>query len=251
MDKKSRLFIILGFFFVTNALIAEFIGVKIFSLEETLGFQPVNWNILGFDLSFQLTAGVILWPVVFIMTDLINEYYGKKGVRRLSYLTAIMLIYAFIMAFMAISTKPASWWIKSKSDFGLANFDIAFTQVFGQGLGIILGSLIAFLIGQIIDAVIFQKLKAATGKKAIWLRATGSTVVSQMIDSFVVLYIAFGIWGNWPIKQILAVGIMNYTYKLFMAFALLPLLYGVHAIINRYLGKELSHQMIEDALNEQ
>lgn len=250
MDKKNRLFLVLGFFFVTNALIAEFIGVKIFSLERTLGFNPVNWHIFGFDLSFQLTAGVILWPVVFIMTDLINEYYGKKGVRQLSYLTVLMLIYAFAMAFMAIGTKPADWWIESKIGSGLANFDVAYSQVFGQGLGIIVGSLVAFLVGQIVDAVIFHRLKIITGHNAVWLRATGSTVVSQMIDSFVVLYIAFGVWGNWPMKQIIAVGIMNYIYKLFMAFALLPLLYAVHGIIDRYLGKDLSREMINSAVEE-
>lgn len=250
MEKKSRLFLVLGFFFVTNALIAEFIGVKIFSLENTFGFDAVRWNIMGFELSFQLSAGVILWPVVFIMTDLINEYYGRKGVRTLSYLTVIMLIYAFAMVFMAIGAKPADWWIASKVGSGLANFDIAYSQVFGQGLGIIIGSLVAFLVGQVVDAFIFQRLKRKTGENAIWLRATGSTLVSQMIDSFVVLYIAFGVWGNWPMEQIIAVGIMNYIYKVFMAFALLPLLYGAHKIIDRYLGKDLSKEMIEAAVSE-
>lgn len=244
MDKKNRLFLILGFFFVTNALIAEFIGVKIFSFERTLGFDPVNWNILGFKLSFELSSGVLLWPVVFIMTDLINEYYGKKGVRLLSYLTVVMLIYAFIMVFVAIGTEPAEWWINSRQNAGLSNFNVAFTGVFGQGLGIIIGSLVAFLVGQFVDAYIFQKIKQRSPDNKIWARATGSTLVSQFIDSFVVLTIAFGIWGDWPVKQILAVGIMNYTYKLVMAFVLLPVLYGVHGMIDRYLGKELSEEMI-------
>ncbi len=80
MQKQTRLFIILGGFFVANALIAEFIGVKIFSLEKSLGLSPVNLSFLGnTDLSFNLTAGVLLWPVVFVMTDVINEYYGRKG----------------------------------------------------------------------------------------------------------------------------------------------------------------------------
>lgn len=248
MDKKNKLFLVLGFFFVTNALIAEFIGVKIFSLERTLGFNPVEWNIMGFKLSFELTAGVILWPVVFIMTDLINEYYGKKGVQRLSYLTVIMLIYAFAMAFVAIGTKPAEWWIHSKSGENLQDFNVAYSHVFGQGLGIIVGSLVAFLIGQVVDAFIFQKLKKRTGSNHVWLRATGSTVISQLIDSFVVLYVAFGLLANWPMRQILAIGIMNYAYKLTMSVVLLPLLYGVHAIIEKYLGKNESEKMIAEAL---
>ena len=85
--KENVLFIILGGFFIANALIAEFIGVKIFSLENTLGFESFVYSLFGEEVSFNLTAGVVLWPVVFIMTDVINEYFGKKGVRFLSYLT--------------------------------------------------------------------------------------------------------------------------------------------------------------------
>ncbi len=86
--KPTRLFIILGGFFIANALIAEIIGVKIFSLEKTLGFAPLHIHLFGNDLSVNLTAGVLLWPVVFIMTDIINEYYGMRGVKFLSWLTA-------------------------------------------------------------------------------------------------------------------------------------------------------------------
>jgi queuosine precursor transporter len=249
MDKANRLFLILGFFFVTNAIIAEFIGVKIFSLEQTFGFLPVNWHFFGADRSFTLTAGVILWPIVFIMTDLINEYYGRKGVQRLSYLTVIMLIYAFAMAFMAMHATPADWWVTSKAGQGVTDYGKAFNSVFGQGLSIIAGSLVAFLIGQVIDAFIFTKLKKRTGHNLVWVRATGSTLVSQLIDSFVVLYVAFYLGGNWTMEQIIGVGIMNYIYKVSMAIVLLPVLYGVHSIIDRYLGKELSTKMIKEAVN--
>ena len=85
-NKPTRLFIILSGFFITNALIAEFIGVKIFSLEDSLGVPRANIPLFGSPFSFHLTAGVLLWPVVFIMTDVINEYYGPKGVRFLSLL---------------------------------------------------------------------------------------------------------------------------------------------------------------------
>jgi uncharacterized integral membrane protein (TIGR00697 family) len=248
MDKKSKLFLILGFFFVTNAIIAEFLGVKIFSLETSLGLNPVNWHFFGADRSFTLSAGVLLWPVVFIMTDLINEYYGKKGVRLLSYLTVIMLIYAFAMAFLAMKSAPADWWVKSKTGQGIVDYGNAFNGVFGQGLSIILGSLVAFLIGQLIDAFIFTRLKLKTGHNMVWLRATGSTLVSQLIDSFVVLYIAFYLGGNWTLEQVIGVGIMNYMYKVLMAFLLLPLLYFVHNSINRYLGKEESEKMIAEAV---
>src|SRR3712207_4073080 len=111
-DKATRLFIILGGFFIANALIAELMGSKLFSLEQTLGLNPVNLTFFGQAFSFNLTAGVLLWPVVFIMTDIINEYYGPKGVRFLSYLTIILIAYAFLMFLLAIRLEPAPFWQK-------------------------------------------------------------------------------------------------------------------------------------------
>jgi uncharacterized integral membrane protein (TIGR00697 family) len=185
-----------------------------------------------------MTAGVILWPFVFIMTDIINEYFGKEGVRKLSYLTVIMLIYSFIMVRLAMGLNGANFWIGSGSKNGIADMSSAYNSVFGAGLMIIIGSLVAFLVGQMVDAFIFTKIKDKTNNKFIWLRATGSTVVSQFIDSYVVLIIAFYIGGTFTFKQVLAIGTINYIYKLTMSVVLLPLLYFVHGIIDRFLGKE-------------
>lgn len=246
--KRTNLFLALGGFFIANALIAEFIGVKIFSLEGSLGFEPVNWKILGNELSFQMTAGVLLWPIVFIMTDIINEYFGTKGVRKLSYMAAILIAYAFIMVSGAIGLKPADFWLVKDLGNGTSlDIDAAYNNIFGQGLWIIIGSLVAFLIGQLVDVAVFHYVKKRTGEKAIWLRATGSTLVSQLIDSFVVLFIAFYIGAGWDMKLVLAICVINYIYKFSMAVVLTPLLYIAHAIIDRYLGKELSEQMLKEA----
>src|SRR3954462_12404931 len=131
-DKSTRLFIILGGFFIVNALVAEVIGVKLFSLEKTVGLDPANIMILGNNFSFNLTAGVLLWPVVFIMTDIINEYYGERGVKFLSYLTAGLLAYAFLMYYLAIRLVPADWWPASKSAQGVNDMQAAYQQIFGQ-----------------------------------------------------------------------------------------------------------------------
>ena len=236
--RKNKLFLILGTFFLTNAIVAEFIGAKIFSLEATLGFNPANITLFGETNSFNMTAGVILWPFVFIMTDIINEYFGKDGVRKLSYLTVIMLIYSFVMVRVAMGLNGADFWIGSGSNKGISDMSSAYNSVFGAGLMIIIGSLVAFLVGQMVDAFIFTKIKDKTNNKFIWLRATGSTVVSQFIDSYVVLIIAFYIGGTFSFKQVMAIGTINYIYKLTMSIVLLPLLYFVHGIIDRYLGKE-------------
>lgn len=250
-QKKNRLFIILSGIFLTNALLAEMIGVKIFSFERTIGIDPFNLSILGFDMSFNLTAGVVIWPIVFITTDLINEYFGKPGVKRISYLTAGLIAYAFVVIFSTMLLAPADWWMDANNtdpDGNNFNIHYAFNKIFGQGQRIIIGSLTAFLLGQLVDVFVFQKLKRVTGNKMLWLRATGSTLVSQFIDSFVVLFIAFyGVFSN---SQIVAIGITNYIYKFFIAIALTPLIYLGHYFIDRYLGKEQAEKISEAATEQ-
>lgn len=257
--KPTRLFLILGGFFISNALIAEFIGVKIFSLESTFGWKPAEINLFGGKYSFNLTCGVLLWPVVFVMTDIINEYYGVKGVRFLSWLTIGLIAFGFIMVFGAIQTAPNEWWITSKKQTGIENMSTAYNGVFGQGLGIIIASMTAFLVAQLVDVLIFHKIKKATGEKNIWMRATGSTVVSQLIDSFIVLLIAFYFYPKWvpgqgepwPFDQIIAICIVNYIYKFSMAILLTPVIYLVHGWIEKYLGHEQAAEMKRAAMGDE
>ncbi len=245
-SKPTKVFIVLGGFFIANALLAEFIGIKIFSLEKLFGFQPLSMTIFGVeDLGFNLSAGVILWPVVFVMTDIINEYFGRKGVRFLSWLAVGLILYAFVMAFFAIRVPPNDWWqnlsgLSEDPQKTVTNMNVAFNRIFGQGLWIIIGSVIAFLIGQLVDVTVFHRIRKITGEKKIWLRATGSTLVSQFLDSFVVLIIAFHIGSDWELVRVLAIGVVNYSYKFTMAIVLTPLIYGAHHLIDRYLGPELA-----------
>lgn len=247
--KRNRLFIILCGIFITNTLLAEIIGVKIFSAEAMAGLKPANLNILGFVMDFNLTAGALIWPVVFITTDLINEYFGKPGVKRISYFTALLITYAFIVMYLAVKLPPAEWWVTAKDANGNdVNMDIAFNKIMGQGQRIIIGSLTAFIIGQLVDVFVFQKLRRATGSKLLWLRATGSTLVSQLVDSFVVLFIAFyGVFSN---QQIIAIGITNYIYKFAVAVLLTPLVYLGHSLIDNYLGKENAEKIAERAAED-
>lgn len=245
-QKRNRLFTILAGIFITNALLAEMIGVKIFSAESTLGLLPAHLNIMGFTMDFNLTAGAVIWPVVFITTDLINEYFGKPGVRRISYFTAFLIAYAFVIIYLAMHLAPAEFWREGKDEAGnVINMDAAFNKIFGQGQRIIIGSLAAFLLGQLVDVFFFQQLRKATGSKMLWLRATGSTLVSQFIDSFIVLFIAFyGVFSN---QQIIAIGITNYIYKFTVAIVLTPVIYFGHSLIDQYLGKEQAAKISEQA----
>jgi uncharacterized integral membrane protein (TIGR00697 family) len=124
----------------------------------------------------------------------------------------------------------------------------AFAAVFGQGLWTIGGSLVAFLVGQLIDVGVFHRIRRLTGERWIWLRATGSTAVSQLVDSFVVLYIAFVLGPQqWPTSLFLAVGTVNYLYKMGAAIALIPLIYGMRRAIENYLGPADAAQLRREA----
>jgi hypothetical protein len=259
-DKSTRLFIILGGFFIANALVAEFIGVKIFSVEKTMGITPFSINLLGLNnLSFNMTAGVIQWPIVFIMTDVINEYFGRKGVRFLSFLTVGLIAYSFFMVNYAIHLTPADFWPQSHINPDLpineqealrqkvGDYNAAFGLVYGQSSWIIVGSITAFLLGQLIDVAVFHRIKKTTGNRWIWLRSTGSTLISQFFDSFIVLFIAFYIGANWSIERIIALGLVAYIYKFIVAVLMTPVIYFVHYLIEKYLGKELSSKLKEEA----
>jgi len=241
-DKPTKLFISFAAFFVANALIAESIGTKIFSLEKLFGWAPANFTLFGQSgLGFNLTCGVLLWPLEFIMTDIVNEYYGPKAVRRISYTAVALIAYAFLMYYAAIQIPPADFWIGSHKQDGLDNMQTAFGGIFGQGMRIIVGSLVAFLVSQVVDVTVFHRIKRATGDKHIWLRATGSTLVSQIVDSYIVLFIAF--WGVFSWQQILAFGIMNYIYKFTMAIVLTPVIYFVEHRIEKYVGHDTARKM--------
>jgi uncharacterized integral membrane protein (TIGR00697 family) len=252
--RPARLFQVLGAFFVTNALLAEFVGVKIFSLERTLGFEPAQLRTFVDDpLSFNLTAGVLMWPVVFVLTDVVNEYFGKRGVRRLSFIAVGAILYAFAMVFAAIALAPADFWVtRDLGDGRSIDMQVAYQQIFGQGLWIIGGSIAAFVVSQFLDAVLFQWFKRRTKGRFIWLRATGSTLVSQLIDSFIVLWIAFGLnpETNWSAALITSIAFVNYVYKFVMAIALTPLIYLAHGAIVRYLGEDVAASMRQASMGE-
>ena len=240
-NKLNNIFVILSGVFITNAIIAEILGTKIFDISL---FKE-----------FSLSVGVVIWPVVFITTDIINEYFGKKGVKRISYFTIILILYVFLIIYLSTKLTPNSYWIdinKIDNTGNPFNINFAYNIIFLQSTGIIIGSVIAFLIAQLLDVFIFQKIKKITKGKLIWLRATGSTLISQFIDSFIVLIIAFYFLAPegkaWSINQVLNVGVDNYTFKFIVAILITPLIYLSHFLIDNYLGEKLSKKAKEVAL---
>ena len=220
--RRDIVYLALAGFFVTNAVLGELTGGKLFTLGP-----------------FTLSIGVIPWPVVFIATDLINEYFGREGVRRLTLMTIGLIVYAFFVLFLAIQVPAAP--------FSPVN-DVQFQAVFGQSLWIIVGSIIAFGISQLVDVFVFWLVRHKTGGGFLWLRATGSTVVSQLIDSIVIIGIAFWLPGKVKTSEFLTVAASNYSFKLIVALAITPLLYLGHAAIDRFLGTEEAQELIEQSV---
>ncbi len=250
-SKKHNLFIILSTFFLANAIIAELIGVKILSLEKILNIEPLNLPFIGDSLlSLNMSVGVIIWPIVFIISDIINEYFGPSGVKKISIIGAALISYAFIIIFFATKSPAADFWLNNNSIDSAGNpfdIDFAYSTIFRQGLGICVGSITAFMVGQLVDAYAFHYIRLVTQHRWLWLRATGSTVISQLIDSFLILFIAFYLMGNWTLIQVVSVGLIQYLYKIFIAIVLTPVIYWMHYFIDKYLGKEAAHELIEEA----
>ena len=224
-SKKEVLFVTLAGFFITNAVVAEMIGGKLITIGP-----------------FAFSMGILPWPVVFLSTDLINEYFGTKGVRRLSVITACLIGYAFILLYGGMSIPAAAFSPVQDKEFNI---------VFGQSMWIIVGSIVAFLVSQILDVVVFWFFRQRTGGRFLWLRATGSTAISQLVDSFIVLGIGFLLPGKITLSNFINVGFTNYAGKLIIAVALTPLIYLGHFLIDRYLGAEASHQMIDKTAKEE
>lgn len=210
-DKQSKLYLWLSASFITFLLMAELTGSKLISF-----------------MGFTLTLGVIPFPITFLITDTLNEFYGKRAVKHTTFLGMVMILIAY--AIIVIDLK-----IPAISDSPVD--DEAFTKVFANSGLVIVGSIIAYVIGQMIDINVFHYLRMKTKNKHIWLRATGSTIISQLIDSYVVIFIAFG--KSLPFEKLVSIASTNFVYKLLIAISLTPLIYLIHSLIGTYLGSEV------------
>lgn len=233
LSRPQKLYVVCTAVFVTALVIAEATASKFF----TAFALPAPVTILGVEFtSVIMTAGVIAFPVTFIVTDLVNEYYGKAGIRFVTLvgMGCVVFEFALLQAAIAVPTAPISP-VPAE----------AFDTVFGATGRIIAGSLVAYLVGQFADITLFHWLRRLTAGRHLWLRATGSTFGSQFLDTAIVLTVAFA--GRLSLGEIAAITLFNYGYKLVIAVAITPLIYAAHGVMDRYLGDELAEAMIEQA----
>ncbi len=223
LGRKQWLFVFLAGLFITNAVTAELISNKLIEI-------PIKFNLFGGEFGpFVTIVGILPWPVVFLLTDLLNEFYGYKAVRKLSWITAILIAYCFLIVGLSIEIPAVNIPGSNLSD------DIAYKKVFGQAQMVIVGSICAFLVSQLLDASLFSWIKSKTGDRYIWLRSTGSTLFSQLIDSCIVLYIGFVLPGSLSFVEFMQIAPTNYILKIIIAILLTPFIYLGHYLIRRYL----------------
>lgn len=226
MSVAQRLYVWLTAFFVSCLLIADIVGIKLFHI-------PLPFRVWGYD-AIEHTCGMITFPVTFLLTDLINEYYGSKGARRVTYIGFAMLAFVFII----MNIAQAMPYLNAPFNISKESFD----AVFGSAKLMYVASMSAFLVGQLADIAVFRALKRATGGRLLWLRATGSTVVSQMLDSFVVSYLAFGLGKSLTgqagasLPEVLKIAATGYTLKFVLAVCITPLIYLGRGVLRRWFG---------------
>lgn len=218
LERRIQLFIVLAGVFVTSLVVGDLIGPKLF--EVHLG--PID---------AVMSAGILSFPVTFLLTDILNEFYGKKAARFITWVGFGMAIFAFTVIAMAVRVPWAS--LTRAPDY-TGTVEGSFNNVFGGSQRILFASMVAYLVGQFSDIAVFNLLKRVTRNKLLWLRATGSTVVSQLIDTVVMQFIAWtGVLSTGVIFNIV---FTSYAVKLLVAIGLTPLIYAGHLFVERKLG---------------
>jgi uncharacterized integral membrane protein (TIGR00697 family) len=220
IDARLKLFVVLAALFCTCLVVGDIIGGKL--VEAHL-----------FGLTIPLTVGMIPFPVTFLLTDLLNEFYGKRAARFVTWVAFAMAVLAYLVLYLALEipiaerTRAADW-----SGVTEAGFD----NVFRGSLRMIVASLTAYLVAQLVDIGLFHLLRRATRGRMLWLRATGSTVVSQAIDTVTISLVAW--YGKMSLGEIFAIMLSSYLLKFCIAVGLTPAIYGAHAIVERVLKLE-------------
>jgi hypothetical protein len=233
LSRPQKLYVICAAVFLTALIIAEATASKFFTVVDL----PFTVSIAGQAFtSVTMTAGVIAFPITFIVTDLLNEYYGKRGIRFVTFIGMAMICFEFVLLWVAMEVPVAPSSPVSQE---------AFVEVFGNSTRVIIGSLTAYLIGQLVDIFLFHWLRNLTEGKYLWLRATGSTFGSQFIDTFIVLTVAF--IGQLSVQEIIAISLFNYIYKFLVAVGITPIIYLAHWLMDDYLGHETAAEMREQA----
>lgn len=215
LDARLGLFVTLVSLFMVCLVVGDLIGGKVTAIH-------------AFGREWSFSAGQIAFPVTFILTDILNEFYGRKVVRRVTLLAFLMVGITFAIIYLA---GALPWWSGTAGSKWDGVTPREFDLVFTQATQIQLASMFAFLIGNMTDISVFFVLKRWTGNRMLWLRATGSIAVSQLIDTIVITAL---VWGRkMTFEEYATTVVTSYVIKLGAAIVVTPLIYGLHELIER------------------
>jgi uncharacterized integral membrane protein (TIGR00697 family) len=217
LDTRLKLFLTLAGIFISALLVGDLIGGKL--IEAHLFNQVLT-----------LSVGIIPFPITFLLTDLLNEFYGKKAARTVTWVGFGMACFTFAILSIALALPWAPF---TAADGYTGMSQPHFDNVFGGSRRILLASLVAYLFSQFTDIAVFHLLKRKTHNRFLWVRATGSTVVSQLIDTVVIQTLAW--WGVVAGDKLIGLILTSYAVKLVVAVALTPMIYAGHTVVERVL----------------
>ena len=220
LDRRTLLFLNLTAVFITSLIVGDLIGGKL-----------LEFNVAG--RAFVISAGMLPFPITFLLTDLINEFYGQKPARFVTLVGFSMALFTLVILLIAVQmpwapfTREASWQGFSEAPFN---------TIFSGSMRMLFASMSAYLFAQFTDIAVFHLIKRVTGNRFLWMRATGSTAISQLIDTVTIQAIAW--YGVLPAAKIFSIVITSYAAKLVIAIGLTPLIYAGHALVERFFGLE-------------
>ena len=212
----SGLFIVVVALFITVLITSNILAVKLIHLG-TLPFQ-----FLGGDLLF-LPAAMIVFPVSYIIGDVLTEVYGFRIARGVIWLGFGCNLLVALLLWIGGIIPPVVFW---------ENQD-AYNAILGQLPWILLASFVAYLFGELSNSATLAFLKFRTQGRFLWMRTIGSTIVGQGLDSFVFIFIAFGISGILPLDQLLRVALFQWGAKVAYEALATPLTYAVVGYLKR------------------
>ena len=218
-EKSKKIYLYLAATFIAALVVCNLIANKFITID--LGFK-----------TFVISAGVLPYPITFLITDILSEIYGKKKTARIiwaGFVASLFVLGVLLIAqqFTAIAGSPVD--------------DETFNKVFGNSWRVIFASMTAYLCAQLIDVRIYHFWKEKTAGKHLWLRNNFSTVFSQLVDTTLVVCVLF--LGLRPHSEILQFILDGWLFKMLCAFIDTPLLYVSAAFIRNKLGLKFGEEV--------
>ncbi|HVR91001.1 MAG TPA: queuosine precursor transporter [Novosphingobium sp.] len=220
--------------FVAILLLSNLIGASKLSvvdvswLSEPTAWLPWDWLLDDGKLVFG--AGILFFPLSYVIGDLLTEVYGYANARRCVWTGFIALLFMAFMSWVVVAMPPAAGW----------GGQAAYESVFGNTWRIVAASVLAFWAGEFVNSYVLARMKVWTGGKKLWTRTIGSTVFGQAVDSAIFYPVAF--LGTWTTEQVVSVMVVNWFLKVLWEALLTPVTYAVVGWVKAREGVDVYDQ---------